>query len=154
MRLTRAGEYAVRCMLYLCREGRGVLTNRQEIADSADIPPHFLAKIAQQLAKAGFIEIRLGAHVGLVLIKDPSDISLLEVVETMIGEIYLNDCIIRPGSCGDQPFCAVHKVWLRARNQLRETLAAVSLAELLEDSPCEFAGSRRPAVPMYTGSPT
>ena len=58
MRLTRAGEYAVRCMLYLCREGRGVLTNRQEIADSADIPAHFLAKIAQQLAKAGLIEIK------------------------------------------------------------------------------------------------
>lgn len=154
MRLTRAGEYAVRCMLYLCREGRGVLTNRQEIADSADIPPHFLAKIAQQLAKAGLIEIKQGAHGGFVLARDPADISLLEVVETMIGEIYLNDCIIRPGSCGEQPYCAVHKVWLRARNQLRETLAAVSLAELLEDSPCEFAGSRRPAVPMYTGSPT
>lgn len=154
MRLTRAGEYAVRCMLYLCREGRGVLTNRQEIADSADIPPHFLAKIAQQLAKAGLIEIKQGAHGGFVLVRDPADISLLEVVETMIGEIYLNDCIIRPGSCGEQPYCAVHKVWLRARNQLRETLAAVSLAELLEDSPCEFAGSRRPAVPMYTGSPT
>ena len=160
MRLTRAGEYAVRCMLYLCREGRGILTNRQEIADNADIPPHFLAKIAQQLAKAGLIEIKQGAHGGFMLARDPEDISLLEVVETMIGEIYLNDCIVRPGSCGEQPFCAVHKVWLRARNQLRETLAAVSMAELLRDTPCEFAARgacptrTQSAVPLYTGSPT
>ncbi|MEN8189696.1 MAG: Rrf2 family transcriptional regulator, partial [Thermodesulfobacteriota bacterium] len=55
MRLTRAGEYAVRCMTYLSQKGVGVLTPKQEIAEQADIPGHFLAKIAQDLAKAGLI---------------------------------------------------------------------------------------------------
>ena len=136
MRLTRAGEYAVRCMLYLCDKGQGNLVSRQEVANNANIPTHFLAKIAQQLAKAGFIEIRQGARGGFILSQKPADISLLQVVETMIGEIFINDCIIRPDNCGAQTDCAVHRVWLTARDQLRATLAAVSLEDLRQDTIC------------------
>lgn len=134
MRLTRAGEYAVRCILYLCGKEPGELVSRQEIADSVEIPPHFLAKIAQQLARQGLIDIHQGAHGGFVLARDPHDISLLEVVETMIGEIYLNDCILRPETCDRHTVCAVHQVWNQARERLRATLAAVSMADLHQDT--------------------
>lgn len=136
MRLTRAAEYAIRCILYLSRQGQGVLTSRQEIARQADIPTHFLAKIAQDLAKAGLIEIRQGARGGFILRKTPADISLLEVVETMIGEISLNDCIARPADCRVRSHCAVHRIWLDARDQLRSTLRQVSFAQLIADATC------------------
>ncbi len=136
MRLTRAGEYAVRCMVYLAQQGKGVLASRQEIARHADIPPHFLAKIAQDLAKAGFIEIRQGARGGFVLLKDPKAVTLLEVVETMIGEIYLNDCVANPGSCKASPSCSVNKVWMHARKQLRDTLGQVTFDQLVNEGPC------------------
>ncbi|WP_456385094.1 RrF2 family transcriptional regulator [Desulfolithobacter sp.] len=136
MRLTRAGEYAIRCMVYLAKQGQGVLTSRQEIAGKADIPSHFLAKIAQDLAKAGFIEIRQGSRGGFVLLRDPSKITLLEVVETMIGEIYLNDCVARPESCKVTYGCAVHRVWMEARDQLRSTLNSVTFNQLVEEGSC------------------
>lgn len=136
MRLTRAAEYAIRCMIYLARLGPGILASRQEIADSAGIPPHFLAKIAQNLAKAGFIEIRQGARGGFILRQDPAAITLLAVVETMIGEIYLNDCIARPASCQVSYQCAVHRIWLDARDQLRNTLRQVSFDQLIKDDSC------------------
>ena len=136
MRLTRAAEYAIRCMIYLSKQGQGVLTSRQEIARQADIPTHFLAKIAQDLAKAGLIEIRQGARGGFVLNKNPAAISLLEVVETMIGEIFLNDCIARPTGCKVSYHCAVHRVWLDARDQLRTTLRQVSFEQLIGDASC------------------
>jgi Rrf2 family protein len=136
MRLTRAAEYAIRCMLFLSRQGQGVLVSRQEIADRADIPAHFLAKIAQDLAKAGLIEIRQGARGGFVLSKNPNAISLLEVVETMIGEIHLNDCIARPSGCKASDHCTVHRVWQDARDQLRASLRQVSFDQLLADTSC------------------
>jgi Rrf2 family protein len=61
MRLTRAGEYAVRCMIYLAYKGEGGLVSKQEIAERVEIPSHFLAKIAQDLARAHLIEIRQGS---------------------------------------------------------------------------------------------
>jgi Rrf2 family protein len=123
-------------MLYLSRQGQGVLTSRQEIAQQADIPPHFLAKIAQDLAKAGLIEIRQGARGGFILRRDPAAISLLEVVETMIGEIFLNDCVARPAGCKVHYHCAVHRVWQGARDQLRHTLRQVTFDQLIAEASC------------------
>ena len=136
MRLTRAGEYAVRCMVYLSHKGKGILVSKQEIADKADIPTHFLAKIAQDLAKAHLIDIRQGPKGGYSLSKDPADISLLEVVEVMIGEIFLNDCVGRPGTCSASKHCSVHTVWEEARTQLRETLGGVTLEQLSKKESC------------------
>jgi Rrf2 family protein len=137
MRLTRAGEYAVRCILYMSKKGKEKLVSRKEVADACEIPHHFLAKIAQELAKAGIIEIRQGARGGFILVKNPSEITLLQVIEAIIGEIYLNDCISRPESCKASPVCEVHKVWEKARQQLRETLGGVTFASLIENS-CDF----------------
>lgn len=136
MRLTRAAEYAIRCITFLSKQGRGVLASRNDIAEQAEIPPQFLAKIAQDLAKAGFIEIRQGARGGFVLLKEPREITLLEVVETMIGEINLNDCVGRPSSCNALNACGVHRVWIMARNQLRETLRQATFDKLIREKIC------------------
>ncbi|MGV1100212.1 RrF2 family transcriptional regulator [Thiovibrio sp. JS02] len=139
MRLTRAGEYAVRCVLFLARRGRGVLVSRMEIAASTDIPPPFLAKIAQQLAKAGIIEILQGANGGYRLLREPASITLLAVIEAIIGEISLNDCVGRPESCGKSAVCTVHRVWNKANQQLRATLREADFATLAEEETCCLA---------------
>ena len=136
MRLTRAGEYAVRCVLYLARRGKGVQVSRHEVATRTDIPTHFLAKIAQQLARAGIIEISQGASGGYRLLREPQEITLLMVIETIIGEISLNDCVARPESCASSQICTVHRVWNRAAAQLRDTLKQTTFAELLDESCC------------------
>jgi len=141
MRLTRAGEYAVRCVLYLVKKEGGELVSRQEIAEQCDVPSHFLAKIAQQLAKAGIIEILQGARGGYRLLLPPEKITLLQVIETIIGEIFLNDCVIRPESCNNSLDCAVNRVWIRARDQLRQTLSEVTFADLLREESCCIVSS-------------
>jgi Rrf2 family protein len=85
MRLTRAGEYAVRAVLYLAKQKKGALVSRREIASRTDVPAHFLAKIAQQLARAGIIEIQQGSSGGFRLRQAPAELPLLAVVEAIIG---------------------------------------------------------------------
>jgi Rrf2 family protein len=136
MRLTRAGEYAVRCVLYLASQGVGVVCNRKQIAAEMDIPDQFLGKIAQQLARSGFLEIVQGAKGGLKLVVSPEQVSLLDVVEAVIGEIFLNDCVMRPESCQRSQACSVHQIWDKARSQLRDTLREATFASLLEKDSC------------------
>jgi Rrf2 family transcriptional regulator, iron-sulfur cluster assembly transcription factor len=136
MRLTRAGEYAVRCLLYLAGQGQGKLVGRKEIAEQMDIPDQFLGKIAQQLARAGYIEIVQGARGGYVLLASPEQLTLLDVVETFIGTIYLNDCIMKPDSCPRSLICSVHNVWQAARQQLRDTLKEATFDKLLKEGSC------------------
>ena len=136
MRLTRAGEYAVRCVLCLAKKGRGELVSRQDVAACGDIPSHFLAKIAQQLSRASIIEIQQGAKGGYRLLVPPEKLTLLDVIETIIGEIFLNDCVSRPESCNASSSCAINRIWLKARTQLRDTLREVTFAKLIEDDSC------------------
>lgn len=136
MRLTRAGEYAVRCMLYLSCLGVHKIGTRKEIAQAMDIPAQFLGKIAQQLARAGLIEIVQGPKGGFRLVLPPEKITLLGVVEAVIGEIYLNDCLMRPESCYRSPTCTVYHVWEKARDQLRQTLEETTFATLQSEPSC------------------
>ncbi len=136
MKLTRAGEYAVRCVLYLASQGRGKLVSRRVVAAYFDIPDKFLAKIAQQLAGAEIIEIRQGARGGYVLIREPASLTMLEAVEAIIGRISLNDCVDDADSCPSSSNCAVNRVWTKSSNQLRETLAGVTFDGLLKEDSC------------------
>jgi Rrf2 family protein len=133
-------------MIYLAHKGQGVLVSKQEIAEKAEIPPHFLAKIVQQLSKAHLIVIKQGPKGGYSLLKPPAEVSLLQIVEVMIGEISLNECVGRPSSCALSKKCSVHKVWEKASRELRETLAEVSLAQLSENESCI------PVFPMEEGN--
>lgn len=144
MRLTRAGEYAVRCMLYLSCLGVGKIGSRKEIAQSMDIPAQFLTKIAQQLARAGYIEIVQGPKGGFRLVVPPEEATLLGVIEAVIGEIYLNDCVMRPESCDRSPSCTVYRVWQKARRQLRQTLEETTFASLQAEPSCfDFFGDSK-----------
>ena len=145
MRLTRAGEYAVRCVLYLASQKQGMVCNRKTIAKAMDIPDQFLGKIAQQLAHASLIEVVQGSKGGLRLVIPPDKISLLDVVEAVIGEIFLNDCLLKPDSCDRSNTCAAHFVWEKARNQLRQTLREATFTRLLQEDRCfNLIGSKRP----------
>jgi Rrf2 family protein len=89
MRLSRAGEYAVRCVLYLANRPAKEVVPRWAVAQAMEIPEPFLAKIGQQLARAGILEILQGAKGGYRLRRSPQEISLLEVVEAVMGELFL-----------------------------------------------------------------
>jgi Rrf2 family protein len=112
------------------------VVGRREIAREMEIPEQFLGKIAQQLARLGILEIVQGSKGGFRLLVSPARLTLLEVIEAVIGEIFLNDCLMRPDSCKRSPACAVNLVWRKARDQLRETLRESTFAGLLESQNC------------------
>lgn len=138
MRLTRAGEYAIRCALFLSYRGMQVIVTRKEIALAMDIPDQFLSKIAQQLARKGIIDIIQGPKGGYRLNILPEKLTMLDVVEAVIGKIYLNDCVVRPEACDRRSVCSVHSVWEKATNQLRETLKQTNFRDILAEENCRM----------------
>lgn len=143
MRLTRAAEYAVRCVLFMAGKPVQSVIPRKDISRQMEIPDQFLGKIAQQLARAGVMEILQGARGGFRLLKTPESISLLEVIEAIMGEIFLNDCMMNSKSCRRTATCAVHNVWGKARNDLRRTLGTADFHQLSNPSTCDS----NPALP-------
>lgn len=130
MKITKAADYAIRCCQHLSGYGVGVLVSRKEICDVMEIPSPFLGKIAQQLAKAGIIEIIQGSRGGYKLLMDSADLSLLTIIEAVMGPIPISECAVDPQTCSRSVTCSVHGVWKDILEEFRMQLDARKIADL------------------------
>jgi Rrf2 family protein len=130
MKLTRGGEYGIRGVLYLAKQEEGKVSMLSAIAKEQDVPPRFLAKIFQALAKAGVVRSHRGAKGGFSLARAASEVTIKDVIEAVEGPIHLNVCLVAPGECNRDTLCPVHAVWEEAQEKMMEVLNRKSLAEL------------------------
>lgn len=130
MIITRATEYAIRAILYLSKQPRGEIVFKKDICHHQDITPAFLTKILQPLIKAGIVGSQRGVGGGFYLLRDPEDITLLDVLKAQEGPLYLNHCLERPGICTKDLFCPVHGAWRDVREKMMNVLEGYTFAYL------------------------
>ena len=131
LNLSKTGDYAIRAALSLAFVKLPVGYRKiREIAAQMNIPLRYTPQILGMLAKAGLAESRAGRDGGYRLTRDPADISLLEVVEAVEGELCLDHCTISGGPCRSEQLCALHPAWEDAVRAFRDTLALASLADV------------------------
>ena len=131
MQITRQADYAVRAILHLAKLKNGNRTATSTVAKEQHIPPSFLAKIISQLSMAGLLHTSRGARGGVMLARDPKDITLLEVVEAIDGPIQLNECVADAGVCSFEDDCPIRTVWCEAQEELVARLRRTDFAQLL-----------------------
>ena len=134
MKLTRGGEYGIRGVLYLAQQNDGKVSMLSAIAKAQDVPPRFLAKIFQALAKAGVVKSHRGAKGGFSLARPSSEISIKDVIEAVEGPINLNVCLIGPGECNRDTTCTMHAVWEEAQEKMMGVLAQADFANLAKSN--------------------
>lgn len=134
MQLTLKGDYAVRVIADLATRPAGTTVRTEELQRSTDVPPAYLGKVIQDLARAGLIRTQRGARGGVTLAEDPRTITLRRVIEAVEGPICFNRCLVRPGACPRDSFCPVHPVWIRIQETMIRELDAYRIADILEAS--------------------
>jgi Rrf2 family protein len=130
MELTRKGEYAIRGIIYLAQQPPGKMVLISEIADAAEVPQTFLAKIFQSFAKLGLVNSYRGTGGGFTLGRPADRITLREVVEAVEGPIIPNRCLLNGGECDRGKGCTVHPVWRKVQSQVVQILDSVTIEEL------------------------
>jgi len=131
MRLSRHAHYAIRTVLDLSRRERG---RSQEIARRQGIPPAYIAKVVQELGKAGILRTHRGSHGGVALAKPASAVTLKEVIEATEGPTAINLCVVW-GDCPCVQPCPVRASLARVQQVLERELDAVTIAELASRLP-------------------
>lgn len=81
MRLKASTEYGMRTVLYLAE--KGTVCSSRNVAEDMSIPRDYLIQLAQLLRRADIIIARPGKHGGYKLAKDPSEISVLDVINAL-----------------------------------------------------------------------
>lgn len=133
MRLTQKSKYAVRALVELAVSGQDRPLGVAEIARLQRIPERFLEQILGELRREGLLESRRGAHGGYRFAMPTEEISVLDVVEILDGEV-------RPARCSaggvcyiaDAPLCVTSGVWDEARVALEGVFGRYSIAQLAE----------------------
>lgn len=130
MLVTRETDYAVRTVLYLAG-GKDRTANATEIARAMHIPKSFLAKILQRLTRSRILTSSRGAQGGFRLAKDPSEISLLSIMEAIQGPACINTCAVDEKHCKRTTTCTVHPIWVKIRNDVEKELQNQTISGLL-----------------------
>ncbi|MFZ4695243.1 MAG: RrF2 family transcriptional regulator [Verrucomicrobiia bacterium] len=131
MQITRAGEYAVLAATHLARQGDERPVMIEEICETAHIPRSFLAKILQILCRAGVVRSQRGIHGGFRLTRDPSKISILNLIEAVEGPIALQRCLDKPIQCHQVGSCTLCDIFGEAQHRMTEVFANTTVADLL-----------------------
>ena len=125
MQLTRHTDYALRLLIYLA----GIGDQRSQIAtvaEAQEISRTHLMKIANELARAGFIAAVRGRGGGIRLARPASEINLGAVIDAMEPPCPLVDC----GSCKLVRRCSLPGVLDEADRAFRAVLASHTLADI------------------------
>lgn len=141
LQLTRRGDYAIRAVIALARHAPDIVRASQ-IADEMAIPRRFVAQVMTEVVRSHIAEEHLGRAGGYRLSRPPSDISVLDVVAAVEGDIGRRVCVLRNAPCGLDGTCDVHDVFMAAQDALLAELSDATIASLL--------GAERPSV---VGSP-
>ncbi|AHY45989.1 Rrf2 family protein [Rubrobacter radiotolerans] len=132
MRLTKKSKYAARALVEIAVNGCEPI-GVAEIARRQRIPERFLEQIFGDLRRAGILESRRGAHGGYCFAVPTDQVTLLDIIEVLDGEI-------RPAKCSaggvcyidDAPLCSTSKVWDEARIALEAVFGRYTIANLAE----------------------
>jgi Rrf2 family protein len=102
-----------------------------QMSRQEQIPKSFLAKIFQNLAKAGLVRSIRGSGGGFALAKNPAEISVLEIVEAVEGRIVFQRCKQSKPECEHVGGCALCGLFERAQDGVKEALTRTSLRDLI-----------------------
>jgi Rrf2 family cysteine metabolism transcriptional repressor len=117
--ITTKSPYAVRALAELARRGGGAPVPIGEIARARSIPVQFLEGLFATLRRAGILQSQRGVKGGYSFARPPSEITVLEVVELLEGELG-----------ADARESGV--IWTEATDAVRAVLAGSTIAELAE----------------------
>jgi len=161
-------EYGVRLMVELGRQSPEQPTSLKAIADAEGLPLAYLEQVVARLRRADLVMSARGAHGGYWLARDPTEITMYDVVAALEGPIAPMECFVhdqmerivcshmpQAGAAGGWAKCPTKLLWTRVQGGIIRSLQTTTLAELVEfsrrsetQSPVEgeTAGSELPIV--------
>jgi Rrf2 family nitric oxide-sensitive transcriptional repressor len=138
MRLTSFTDYGLRALMRLAGEPNRSFTT-DELAAELRVSRNHLAKVVQELSRAGYVRAQRGAGGGLTLLKPPDSISLGEIVRLLERRHAIVECFRADGGgCTLTAACRLRSKLAAAREAFLRTLDATALAECAHPGPARI----------------
>ncbi len=155
--LTRSGVHAIRALIVLSTLPPGEYRGTAAVAEQTGSPRNYLGKLLLTLARSGLVESQKGLGGGFRMARDPSTVSLYEVVEAIEDVARWRECAFGDKPCSEETPCAIHSRWVNVREEylslLRNTSVAALAASTVGAETIESAIGRTPARAREVATP-
>ncbi len=140
--ITQKMKYALKALMVLGdeRAGAGEPLRIEEIARRSGTPKRFLEHILLEIRNAGIVASSRGRAGGYVLIKDPAQVSLPDLLRLIDGPIAPLPCLSRKAyqrcdDCSDEASCRIRRVFSEVFWTYLVMIESLTLADLLKQDP-------------------
>jgi Rrf2 family protein len=130
--ISQTVEYSLRAAVVLARSADAPCT-AQRLSEMTDVPKPYLAKVLQELVRAGVVKSRRGLHGGFELARSPNDLTIWDVVEAVEPLQRIRKCPMGI-SAHSGGLCPLHRRLDDAMELVERSFRATTLAELLQDA--------------------
>jgi Rrf2 family protein len=132
VQLSTRARYGLRALLDIALSAdKGPVLLRQ-IAARQELSRPYLEQLILALQSAGFIRSIRGKKGGFILVRNPSEITLDEVVKALERTVSLVQCVNDAQVCSRSIHCATRKLWARLTDVMHAELKGLTLSDLME----------------------
>ena len=125
-------EYALRAVIWLANHLEEGAFGNSRIAAETAVPPSYLAKVLQALARSGILTSRRGVGGGFQLDRDPDALTVLEVINAVDPLKRIGSCPLRLKTHGKH-LCPMHARLDEAMSLVEEALGASTIREVMSE---------------------
>ena len=120
-------------MLDLARSaGTEMPVSLAAVADTEKLSRGYLEQLALSLRTAQLLRGVCGKGGGYKLAREPEEITVREVIESVIGPINIVECVEKPKVCPRSDTCECRGVYVLINHRITEALEGFTLADLLD----------------------
>lgn len=134
LRLSKKADYALMAMKHLAIDPDCRRVSARSIAQCYGIPLELMAKILQRLVRKGLLRSRHGIQGGYALAREPSSISVLEVIQAIDGPLSLTACSATDRRCAQFRWCSVRDPLWQIRDRIAQALRLCSISDLAAEA--------------------
>jgi Rrf2 family protein len=117
-------------MYELAISGSGEQVILSDIAKRQKISAKYLSKLIIPLKAARLVTSSRGSHGGYTLARDPSQITLLDIVTILEGDITPVECVRNSNICEMSSSCRMRDIWSGLDKAIQEYLAGITLENI------------------------
>jgi Rrf2 family protein len=144
--ISQTAEYALRAIVYLADQ-EGAPRTTAQIAEVTMIPQGYLAKVMQNLSRAGLVSSQRGLNGGFTLAIAPDELTVLRVINVVDPIRRFPECPLGIPSHGRR-LCPLHYRLDQAAQMVEESFGNTTVADLLAVPRQRKPLCRFPAVPV------
>lgn len=133
MQLPMSIEYAIHGLVFLAGAREKGSTLLSDIARTIKIPESYLRKVFQLLSRNAIVISQRGAKGGYILAREPSKITLKDVMEAVDGSHPFYNCMSQGRKCSISDDCPIRGAFEAAQNKMYEILEATSIEDIFSE---------------------